>query len=89
MQVPVPQRRILVTTRRLAPEEIEIEVADSGPGIDPDLRASLFELFASSKGEGRGMGLAICRAIALAHGGSIRVGSAPGGGALFSVTLHA
>ncbi|HEX4736017.1 MAG TPA: response regulator [Allosphingosinicella sp.] len=89
MDVPVPERRIRVATRRLGPDEVELEVADSGRGIAPELRDSLFELFASSKGEGRGIGLAICRAIAEAHGGSIRVGEAPDGGASFSVILRA
>lgn len=89
MDVPVPERQIRVTTRRLGPDEVEIEVADKGRGIAPELGSALFELFASSKGEGRGIGLAICRAIAESHGGGIRVGEAPGGGALFSVTLRA
>ncbi|HEY1605677.1 MAG TPA: PAS domain-containing protein [Allosphingosinicella sp.] len=89
MEVPVPERRIRVATRRLGPEEVEIEVADRGRGIAPELRGGLFELFASTKGEGRGIGLAISRAIALAHGGTIRAGDTPGGGALFRVTLRA
>ncbi|HEX5183020.1 MAG TPA: PAS domain-containing protein [Allosphingosinicella sp.] len=89
MEVPVPRRRIRIATRRLGPDEVEIEVADSGGGIAPELRDGLFDLFASSKGEGRGIGLVLCRAIALAHGGGIRAGDAPGGGASFSVTLRA
>lgn len=89
MEVPVPERRIRVATRRLGPHEVEIAVADSGGGIAPELRETLLDLFASSKGEGRGIGLAICRAIARAHGGGIRIGDAPEGGALFSVTLRA
>jgi two-component system sensor kinase FixL len=89
MEVPVPERRIRVATRRLGPDEVEIEVADSGRGIAPELRETLLDLFASSKGEGRGIGLAICRAIARAHGGGIRIGQGPDGGALFSVILRA
>jgi two-component system sensor kinase FixL len=89
MEVPVPERRIQVTTRRSGPGEIEIEVADSGPGVAPELRDRLFEPFGSSKGEGRGIGLSICRAIAEAHGGGISAAERPGGGALFRVRLRA
>ena len=63
-------------------------VADGGPGVAPEIRDTLFELLASSKGDGRGIGLAICRSIAFAHGGGIRVADAPGGGAVFTVTLR-
>jgi two-component system sensor kinase FixL len=89
MDVPVPKRRIRIATRRTGPAEVEIEIADSGPGIAPEMRDRLFQPFVSSKGEGTGVGLSISRAIAEAHGGRIRAGEAPEGGALFTVTLHA
>lgn len=50
---------------------IVIEVADNGPGVAPEMADQLFEPFASSKSNGLGLGLAISRAIAEAHGGSL------------------
>jgi len=68
-----------------------LEVADSGPGIDPADLPHIFDRFyradEARTGEGSGLGLAIGRWIAEAHGGHIQAGNAPGGGALFTVTL--
>ena len=50
---------------------IDSAVADSGGGVPPDLRARLFQPFATSKEEGLGLGLALCRSIISAHGGEI------------------
>ncbi|MEA3004112.1 MAG: two-component system, LuxR family, sensor kinase FixL, partial [Sphingomonadales bacterium] len=88
-EAPQPRRRLLVATRRLGPSEVEVEIADNGPGIAPELRDRLFQPFVSSKGGGTGIGLAICRTIVEAHGGRIRVEEAPGGGAVFRFTLRA
>jgi two-component system sensor histidine kinase KdpD len=73
---------------------IEILVADDGPGFPADVDPrSLFEKFQRGRAEGVqggvGLGLAICRAIARAHGGEIRAERIPAGGALFAVTLPA
>lgn len=62
-------------------------VADDGPGIDPALEHSVFEAFISSKSDGMGMGLAICRTIVEAHGGQMWQQSPLGGGAAFYFTL--
>jgi C4-dicarboxylate-specific signal transduction histidine kinase len=57
----------------------ELAVTDRGPGISPELRADAFKPFVSSKPDGLGFGLAICRTIAQAHGGTLAFGeSAPG-----------
>jgi signal transduction histidine kinase len=72
-----------------------IQVADDGPGVAPDERDRVFERFSrldqarDRTSGGTGLGLAIVRSIADAHGGSVSVGEAPGGGALFTVTLPA
>ena len=70
---------------------LEIIVEDNGPGLpggDPD---RLFNKFQRGRSEsevtGAGLGLAICRAIARAHGGDIRAANRAGGGARFEVTL--
>jgi signal transduction histidine kinase len=64
-----------------------VDVEDSGPGIDPHVRARLFESFFSTKETGIGMGLAICRSIIEAHGSRIELQSTPHLGARFSFGL--
>jgi len=70
-------------------------VADTGPGVDPDDRVRIFERFtrglnsrsSSPAGGGAGLGLAIVRAIATAHGGTVTVSGEPGEGATFTLEL--
>jgi two-component system, NtrC family, sensor histidine kinase HydH len=65
-------------------------VADSGPGLPPDVIGHLFEPFYTTKPEGTGLGLAIAREIALAHRGDLRAANrAEGSGAVFTLTLPA
>lgn len=68
-----------------------VEVDDNGPGIAADLRANLFSPFVTSKADGLGIGLSICRTIAESHGGSLELvePSPPGGlpGACFHLKL--
>ena len=81
--------RIIVAAAGLGAEGIEITVLDNGPGIAPDLFDRVFEPFVSSKANGLGIGLAICRTIVEAHGGTLRAEHADGGGALFRIGLPA
>lgn len=60
-----------VTGCRSRPGYIQINVADSGSGVAPELRGSLFQPFATTKEDGLGLGLALCRSIVTAHGGEI------------------
>ncbi len=86
--VPEAQRRIAIRTER-KDGEIVLAVADRGPGIvDADL-PRLFDEFWTTKATGMGVGLPICRTIALAHGGRLEASNAPGGGALFRAILPA
>jgi C4-dicarboxylate-specific signal transduction histidine kinase len=64
-----------------------VEVQDSGPGIDPHHLALLFDAFFTTKENGMGIGLSICRSIIELHGGCIRAVSQPNQGATFSFIL--
>ena len=85
---------ILASVRR-RDGEVQIEVADRGPGVPAELRERIFERFARSAAGGErpkgssGLGLAIVRAVSEAHGGTVEVADADaeGGGAVFRVTL--
>jgi len=83
-----PPRTISVRTRA-DEREARLEIADSGPGIAPAIRAKVFDPFFTTKpeGVGTGLGLSICYGIAREHGGRIWVESEPGSGARFCVLL--
>ncbi len=70
-------------------EQVEIEVADHGPGIPAELLPRIFEPFVTSKEAGLGLGLAVSRRIAQDHGGSLGAVNRPGGGACFTLLLPA
>ena len=63
---------------------------DDGPGIPNDILASIFDPFYTTKrpGRGTGLGLSICKAVMKEHSGTIEAANGPGGGAVFTVTLH-
>jgi PAS domain S-box-containing protein len=70
-------------------DHVVADVADSGPGISPDLQARIFEPFFTTRRltGGTGLGLSVSLGIAQAHGGSLTLDSPPGGGAIFSLRL--
>ena len=82
--VPGDRRLIISTTRE---DDARIEIRDAGSGIPADGLAKIFEPFVTTKRDGLGLGLAICRSIASAHGGSISAANNPDGGATFVVSL--
>ncbi|HEY0333953.1 MAG TPA: ATP-binding protein [Stenotrophomonas sp.] len=64
-----------------------VVVSDNGPGIAAEHRDQLFQPFFTTKAQGMGMGLAICRTTAEAHGGQLTVDSSPGEGSRFTLVL--
>ncbi|HWG47625.1 MAG TPA: ATP-binding protein [Gemmataceae bacterium] len=75
-------------TRRLdTPPRVQMSIADTGPGIAAADRTHLFEPFWTTRPEGTGLGLALCREIVQQHGGLIEVDAQPGWGTVFRVTL--
>lgn len=78
---------LTVRTRLLDGQAVDVEVLDNGVGFPDEDLAKLFSPFFSSKPDGIGMGLAICRTIVEAHGGLIEAASVPEGGARVRFTL--
>lgn len=80
------KRRLVIQTRAADPG-VEILIRDSGSGLPDEGIDALFEAFVTTKSNGMGVGLAICRTLAQAHGGSIMARNRPGGGAEFLLRL--
>lgn len=83
----MPQGGDLVVTACETDEGIELEIADSGPGLDDDQRRRLFEPFYSTKETGTGLGLSVVAHVAEAHGGSVTADNCPEGGAALTLCL--
>ncbi len=66
---------------------VEISVADTGPGIAPEVAERLFQPFVTTKQNGIGIGLSICHSIVEAHGGALGAEPNPAGGTIFRFTL--
>ncbi len=80
--------RIRVFQDQQRPEELVIEVADTGPGIPAAVRDKLFDPFTTTKGEGNsGLGLSVCYGLVRAAGGTITLKEREGWGALFEIRL--
>ncbi len=79
-------RRLEIATRHDG-GHVEITVADTGPGIPATVGERIFERFYTTKSEGIGLGLAICRSIVEAHGGSLQFSSVVGTGTTFTIRL--
>jgi len=84
----LPVRNLTIATAfRQDARAVEITVADSGPGIAPDIMARLFQPFVTSKDMGMGLGLSICQDIVHAHGGRIAVEANQPRGTIFTISL--
>jgi two-component system sensor histidine kinase KdpD len=85
-----PAGRPVDVSARWQGDQVTVSVRDRGPGVAPEDRERIFQLFSPVGGSGRaGLGLAIARAFVEAHGGTLSVQDAPGGGARFVVHLPA
>jgi two-component system sensor kinase FixL len=80
-------RELTVSSRSAANAMVQITVADTGPGVPPGIANNLFSAFNTSKSEGMGLGLSICRTIVEANDGRIWMEPRPGGGTLFHFTI--
>jgi len=80
-------RRVNVRTNSIDKSNVLVEVEDSGTGIAAETLESIFDPFITSKPEGLGLGLSICRSIIERHGGKISAANNPDRGATFSITL--
>ena len=81
--------RLVISTRAAADGMIEVEVADSGPGLPEEVLAKLFLPFITTKATGMGVGLSLCRSIIESHGGEISAANPATGGAVFRFTVPA
>ncbi|OAF00669.1 histidine kinase [Bradyrhizobium centrolobii] len=80
-------RKLLISTARSGSNSILVSLRDSGPGLDRSSIQRLFEAFYTTKAQGMGMGLAICRSIIEAHGGRMWADAKEPRGAVFQFTL--
>ena len=87
MQDVAPERRVLRIAAAHEAGHVTVAVIDQGHGIAPDVAERLFLPFFSTKAEGMGMGLSICRTAIEFHGGTLTHASNPGGGTIFQFVL--
>ena len=86
----VRDRQLAITTRSIDPDQVQVTVQDSGTGLDPDKISRIFEPFYTTKPNGMGMGLSICRSIVQNHDGRLwtKVNEGPGTSFHFSLKYH-
>jgi len=88
MQDIAPERRLLRITAQETDAQVAVSVIDNGHGIAPEVAERLFSPFFSTKAEGMGMGLSICRTAIEFHGGTLSHADNPGGGTIFTFALQ-
>jgi len=81
------ERRLQITTETIDDNTVRVLVQDNGPGLSPEITERLFESFNTTKSQGMGLGLSICRTIIEAHGGQLWADTKLETGALFCFTI--
>ncbi len=84
-----PQRILTLRTGRAAPDLVEVEIADTGPGLAPEVVGQLFQPFVTTKAAGMGLGLSLSQSIIEAQGGRLKAQTNADGGMSFTFTLPA
>ena len=82
-------RELHISAVSIEPEGVCVAVRDTGPGLSPESLSRLFEPFYTTKPDGMGIGLSICRSIIEAHGGRLWAARCEPRGALFQFTIPA
>lgn len=80
-------RGVLKITSRIDGKEARVEIEDNGPGVLPDRQAKIFDAFYTTKAEGLGLGLSLCRSIIEGHGGRLTLRDGQPNGAIFEAAL--
>jgi len=80
-------RELIITTRDMDADQVQVSVEDSGPGLDPKSASRIFDPFYTNKASGMGMGLSISRSIVQNHGGRLWATARDGPGAIFHFSL--
>jgi PAS domain S-box-containing protein len=83
------KRRLTISSWQEDGARVFLSIADTGPGVPPDIRSRIFEPFFTTKGSkgGTGVGLSLCLGMVESHGGLLHLEDTPGGGATFIVEL--
>lgn len=82
IDLPAARRQVTISTSSDA-ASVELAVLDSGAGVPEEAAREMFRPFFTTKSDGTGLGLAVCRTIAVEHGGELRFSNQPEGGARF------
>src|SRR3546814_18146655 len=83
-----PVRQLVISSRIQDRQFVRVSVEDSGPGVPKAIAENLFRAFVSTKAQGMGLGLSICRTIIEANGGRIWLETRSGGGSIFHFQLE-